>query len=155
MSELVLLSPVSPAVPARVVAVAERLEARRLEIRSTFSEGGGITRRSVSDVVEPSLRSSSFIPGSHATLSPKEIDYVSVELGTAVSIQAGRAMTNNGALLAVLAAASSSDIDWLILLVPDRYKGSATYDSVLSQLRDLEVASGIRLDLQGVLAVGY
>lgn len=64
-------------------------------------------------------------------------------------------MTNNGALLAVLAAASSSDIDWLILLVPDRYKGSATYDSVLSQLRDLEVASGIRLDLQGVLAVGY
>lgn len=150
-----MFSPVPPKVPESVVAVARALESRRPSIRLTFSETGGIKRQDVSRVVELTLREAGFVPGSHALLSSKEIDYVSPDLWAAVSIQAGRAMTNNGALLAVLAAASSPDTDWLVLLVPERYKSSATHDSVLNQLKELEVAPGIRLDLQGAVLVAY
>ncbi len=150
-----MFSPVPPTVPECVVAVARALESRRHSMHLTFTETGGINRQEVSRVVEPTLREAGFVPGSHALLSSKEIDYVSPDLLAAVSIQAGRAMSNNGALLAVLAAASSPDTDWLVLLVPERYKASATYDSVVSQLKELEVAPGIRLDLQGALLVAY
>jgi len=73
----------------------------------------------------------------------------------ALSIQAGRAATNNGGLLATLAAASCEDVDWLVLLVPERYKNSATGAAVEKHLRDLAVAHGVRLDLQAVVLVQY
>lgn len=155
MTELLAFSPVPPTVPARVASIATELELRRRAVRETFSPEGGINRQAVGGVLDSTLRAAGFMAGSPATLSPKELDYTSVDLWTAVSIQAGRAMTNNGALLAVLAAASCPDVDWLILLVPERYKNSATYDAVLRQMKDLEVAAGIRLDLQGVLLVEY
>lgn len=155
MTELLTFRPETPALPAAVARIAADLELRRRAVRNTFSLDGGINRQAVGVVLDETLRAAGFLPGSPATLSPKELDYTSLELWSAVSIQAGRAMTNNGALLAVLAGASCPDVDWLILLVPERYKNSATHDAVLRQMKELEGASGIRLDLQGVLLVEY
>ncbi len=84
-----------------------------------------------------------------------ELDFVLPGLRSAVGVQAGRAWTNNGALLAVLAAASAEGIDWLLLLVPTTYKGGPQRQHVLTQLRELAVARGVHLDLRGVGVLGY
>ncbi len=92
--------------------------------------------------------------GAHAQYPP-ELDFVLPGLRSAVGVQAARAWTNNGALLAVLAAASAEGIDWLLLLVPTTYKGGPQHQHVLTQLRELSVARGVHLDLRGVGVLGY
>lgn len=155
MSELISFSATSPVVPGSLVAVVDALETRRGSIRATFTADGGINRRDVAREIDPLLRTQGFRAGSDATLSPREIDYMASSLLAALSIQAGRAATNNGGLLATLAAASCEDVDWLVLLVPERYKNSATGAAVEKHLRDLAVAHGVRLDLQAVVLVQY
>lgn len=155
MSELISFSPTSPVVPGSLVTLVNALEVRRSAIRATFTADGGINRRDVAQEIDPLLRAEGFRAGSDATLSPRELDYMADSQLAALSIQAGRAATNNGGLLATLAAASCEDVDWLVLLVPERYKNSATGDAVEKQLRDLAVAHGVRLDLQAVVLVRY
>lgn len=155
MSSLISFSPTAAAVPAEIEDVVARIEAVRAHVRATFTDGGGINRSAVVSVLEPIVREAGFRSGSEATLSPREIDFSAPSLLAALSVQAGRAATNNGGLLATLAAASCEDIDWLVLLVPEQYKASAAGVAVQRQLRDLAVAHGVRLELQGVLLVQY
>ena len=72
-----------------------------------------------------------------------------------ISVHGGRAFTNNEALVAVLAAADHADIDWLIEVMPDRYKGGPTFDKVRGQLEQLQSARGIDLHLIGVTIIGF
>jgi len=73
----------------------------------------------------------------------------------AISVQTGRARTNNGALVAVLAAASAPDVDWLIALAPTRYKETPTAQPVRQNLRSLATAAGVDLELKGALVLDY
>lgn len=59
------------------------------------------------------------------------------------------------ALLAVLAAASTEGVDWLLLLVPTVYKGGPQHSHVRKQLRELVAARGVHLDLQGIGLLAY
>ena len=115
---------------------------------------GGIRRAEVCAVVEHGLRSGGFSASAGVALAAKELDFIHTS-GVAVSIQAGRAAANHGAMFAVLAAAASPPVDWLVLAVPTAYKGTTVIDPVLRELDDLRSSPGIRLDLQGVLVVGY
>jgi len=155
MSTLIHVSPTTPAVPEGIGDAVAVIESAEAQVRATLTETGGIHRSTVASVLEPSLRRSGFRVGSDATFGSTEIDFSAPSLLAALSIQAGRAATNNGGLLATLAAASCEDVDWLVLLVPERYKNSATGDAVEKQLRNLAVAHGVRLDLQAVLLVRY
>lgn len=155
MSTLISFSPMTSAVPHAIGEVVAAIETARARIRTTFTADGGINRSAVAAVVEPLLRDAGFRRGSEATLTPKELDYSAPSLLAVLSVQAGRAATNNGGLLATLAAASCEDVDWLVLLVPEQYKSSSAGNAVERQLRDLAVAHGVRLDLMGVLLVRY
>jgi hypothetical protein len=84
-----------------------------------------------------------------------ELDFVLPAERLAVSVQAGRAWTNNGALLAVLAAAAESGVEWLLALVPFTYKTGAQFPPVVDQLRALAGSSGVDLDLRGIAVVAY
>lgn len=141
--------------PPAVRDVVDAIVDLQPDLGATLTPSGGITRALLDAVIHKSVRSLGFMRGSDATIAAKELDYTNPARWTAISIQAGRAMTNNGALLAVLAAASARDIDWLVLLVPDRYKGGATYAPVVRQMLELETSPGIRMELEGVVVIPY
>lgn len=46
-------------------------------------------------------------------------------------------------------------VHWLALVLPERYKNGPTYANVLKQIRGLQGADGIRLDLVGVTIIGF
>jgi hypothetical protein len=140
--------------PAHVTDVVGFLESRRVAMGSCRDARGGIQRKLVTAVVEHGLRSAGFAVGSDATLAAKELDFTH-SVGTAVSVQAGRASANHGALFGVLAAAAAPSVDWLVLAVPTTYKGVNVLDPVVRELDDLRSSPGIRLDLQGVVIVDY
>ena len=73
----------------------------------------------------------------------------------AVSVQAGRAWTNNGALCAVLAGAADGDSAWLVLLVPDHYKGGVQRVNISAQVAALLSSPGVHLEIEAVAVVGY
>lgn len=70
-------------------------------------------------------------------------------------VEAGRAHTNNDALLAVLGAAVNADVDVLVLVVPAVYKGSVTVDRVAERVHWLLHSPGIDLALTGVALTAY
>jgi hypothetical protein len=89
-----------------------------------------------------------------ASLGRGQLDFYVPDERIAVTVQAGRAWTNNEALLAVLAAAGQPAVDWLVLPVPMIYKGSAQYPQIVQQLQALATADGVGLDLKGLVVLG-
>jgi len=73
----------------------------------------------------------------------------------AVSVQTGRAKTNNEGLLAVLAGADDPTVSWLVLVVADKYKGAATASPVTRDVEAMASAVGIELDLEGVVVLTF
>ncbi len=73
----------------------------------------------------------------------------------AMRVEAGRAHTNNDALLATLEAARDPRVDVLLLVVPVRYKSGAVVDPVKARLRTVLNSPGIDLALTGVALTAY
>lgn len=155
MSAIIQFSPAIAMVPETVLDVISGVEVLRPAIRDTFTSTGGISRPAVAAIVHPVLVGASFLPQSPADFLPEEIHYSATALSTVVSIQTGRASTNNGGLVATLSAASCAGVDWLLLLAPENYKGSTAADRVASHLDELAAAGGIHIDLVGVALVAY
>jgi hypothetical protein len=114
---------------------------------------GGIHRRDLMAAAEAEFPTSG--GWAHLPTAFGELDLVNRPAGVAVSFQAGRAMTNNGALLATLDAAEAAGVRWLILAVPRQYKGTTTGARIVAQLETLARSPGIVLDLDGVGVVEY
>lgn len=121
-------------------------------LRGTETSNGGLKRELLKDVLVGRVPGLQFAPPGFAS---REIDLLVPERALAVSLQAGRAWTNNGALLAVLAAADAKDVRSLILFVPEHYKSGVQHAYVREQLQHLAAATGITLDLDGVLLLGF
>ncbi len=90
-----------------------------------------------------------------ARFAPGELDFFLEAARAAVSVQAGWALNNNGALMGMLAAASAPDVEWVVLVVPSLYKTSPAYPKLVAQAKGLFRAEGIRLDLRGAALVPY
>jgi hypothetical protein len=114
-----------------------------------------MTVAAICDVLQPVTDRLGFTTGAPSTFVPAAIHAVSLDRRVALGVHGGRALTNNGAFVSVLAAAAHPDVDWLVIVLPQRYKGSATLTGVLTQLGELRQASGIRLDLVGVTLIGF
>lgn len=95
----------------------------------------------------------STVPGTG--FSAFELDAKLPQLGLAASVQAGRAWSNNGGLVAVLAAAADPETQWLALIVPERYMGGAQRINIVDQVEQLARSPGIKLELDGVMVVSY
>ena len=70
-------------------------------------------------------------------------------------MQAGRAWTNNGALLALLGAAADTAVEWLAVIVPFVDKTGTQYTKVVGQLTHLVAVHGVDLDLCGVALIAH
>jgi hypothetical protein len=135
--------------------LAEVLENLAPRMRLTQGETGGLTRARLVKAVGPALVRFDLTDKEVDSFNSREIDLWSAASGLAISLQTGRAHTNNGALVAVLAAAAHRSVDWLVLGVPEAYKGGAQAAPVSLQIGELLRTRGIALDLDGVALVAY
>lgn len=133
----------------------EAISALKPQLSAVAESDGGIRRDAIKHVLGLALHELGFSSGSLATFAAGELDYAHAGRRTVISVQGRRAKTNNGALVGVLAAASAPSVDWVILLVPDRYKGTRTFQPIAEQLDALAAADGILLNLRGCVLVGY
>lgn len=112
-------------------------------------ERGGIRRELVVNVLE----------GRWATAGVTAVPSSAVDGigrdGVAVRVEAGRAHTNNEGVVAVLEAAIDPRVSYLVLIVPEEYKGSVTAARVVERVERLFTSPGVMLDLQGVAVVAY
>jgi hypothetical protein len=153
--EFVPLSAAATAVPDTVRAVVDAIAQVSPRLAAQVTSQGSITSEPLREILKPVLSRFGITPGHHAGFASKELHFSATDLRTGVSLQAGRAFVNNAALVSVLASASSPDIDWVIVVVPEIYKSSKVYLKVLDQLHELQGAHGIHLDLQGAVLVSY
>lgn len=130
------------------------LDGNAARFRATQTPEGGLKRADLSRVLRSLLDLAVSGPGKD-TFSRTELDLVVPELRIGLAVQAGRAWTNNGALLSVLAAASDTAVEWLLIMTPFTYKNSAAFPNVELQVRALAEAEGVDLDLHGVGLVAY
>lgn len=144
-----------PSLPQHVAELASEVEARAPALRATEDLKGGLRRDDLLTALAPAVRGSGLAVHRRSSFAASEIDLVNTRDGVAVSVQAGRARSNNGALLAVLGAAAMDDVSWLIVLVPERYKGSVAAQPVIADFERLALARGIRLALEAVVSVVY
>lgn len=137
------------------IELADAIEKDASRLRTTQSDTGGLNRARLRKAILPSLVACDLTDKDVDSFTGREIDLWSAASGLAVSLQTGRAYTNNGALLAVLAAAAHRPIDWVVITVPEAYKGGAQANPVCIQLGGLVKARGIALDLDGIAVISY
>ncbi len=138
--------------PAALRQVETTVAAAVPALRATEGPSGGLSRAALAAVLGGRVLGPTAPP---ATFAAKELDILLLDRRAALSVQAGRAYNNNGALVAVLGAAACASVDWLFLLVPEHYKTSQTRPQVEQQLVDLAQAEGVSLALHSVAVFGY
>jgi hypothetical protein len=151
----VLLSPAASGPSAALQAVIDSVILETGALAKTVTPDGGVKVIKLRDVLRGVAMRHGLVHPTGDTFAAGELAWENRELALAVAIQAGRAATNNGGLVSVLAAAARPDVDWLILVLPERYKRGPTYGDVLKQVSALSGADGIDLDLVGVTLIGF
>lgn len=115
---------------------------------------GGLRKRDLLDALDPAQLGEPLTRPDPRAFGANVIDLVS-RSGMAISMQTGRAKTNNEGLVAVLAAAAMPAATFAALILPERYKGSSTAPPVERDVRALAGTTGISLALHGVLILTY
>jgi hypothetical protein len=156
MAEWIMFSPeLAHAPPTAMADIVGGLTVGLGTFANTATDAGGLRRDRLREVAAEILGLSAAPAPLSGGLAHGQLDFYVPDGCIAVAVQAGRAWTNNEALLAVLAAASQPAIEWLVLLVPMIYKRSAQYPPIVQQLQALAAADGVDLDLKGVVLLGY
>ena len=120
------------------------------EVAGLRAPKGGISRQ---HVVE---RLGEIVTRAGLTVAPDSyFDGLNREQRLALRVEAGRAHTNNDALLATLEAARDPHVDVLLLVVPVRYMSGAVVDPVKARLKTVLNSPGIDLALTGVALTAY
>lgn len=148
----------SPAVSGPSAAIEEVVDAIAVEsctLAKTVGPAGGVQVGRLREVLDPMAARFGLTTPKGDTFAVGEIAWEDTGRALAIAIQAGRAANNNGALVSVLAAAARKRIDWLILVLPERYKNASSYAHVLKQFEGIQRSAGIDLDLVGVTLVGF
>lgn len=154
---MILFHPqLEPAPPDALTDVVAGLSAQLPALAATATQTGGLRRERLRDVVAAALRGRvDPAAGLGDGFGASQLDYKISGVPVAVTVQTGRAWTNNEALLGVLAAACAPQIEWLVLLAPMKYKKSSQYPHILQQLKALTAAQGVDLDLKGVVLLAF
>lgn len=141
---------------AQVLKTAVGIEQMQPELSRVIWPNGKIVRSEVTDALSRRMIESGFRPsGSRIAFAGKEIDFVNSSTSVGVSIQAGRGWANNGAVMATLGAAADPRVRWLVLIAPQVYKGSRSFESIVIRVQELLASPGVELDLDGIIAIAY
>lgn len=146
-------SSVEPDLPSEVARLAARAEGRMPDLTRTVPSNGGLKRTQLLNALDPGSLGLSFAPPTPRAFSGA-IDLVSPS-GVAISIQTGRAKTNNDGVLAVIAGASQPGVSWVLLVLPEKYKGSTTASPVVRDVQSLADSAGVHLALEGVVILTF
>jgi hypothetical protein len=142
-------------VPPQMKAASDLIANGAGRLRKTQSDKGGLRRDPLRAVLHGIVGDHARPPLAGTTFASDQIDFMLNEAPVGITIHAGRAWMNNEALLAVLGAACAPAVEWLILVVPQSYMGSAQHPHIVQQITALAAAGGVDLDLQGVSIVSF
>ena len=84
-----------------------------------------------------------------------EADGYSEKLKTVIEIEAGRAVTNYQFLKDIFQASMMVSTEYLVLSVREVYRNSNDFDKVKDFLDSIFLTNKIKLDLKGILLIGY
>ena len=84
-----------------------------------------------------------------------EVDGYHKEYQIVLEIEAGRAYTNHQFLKDVFEASVMVNVKYLVIAVRTIYKGHEDYKKITDWLETLFVTNRIKLDLNGILVIGY
>lgn len=82
-------------------------------------------------------------------------DALSLSGETVIEVEAGRAFTNNQFLKDVFQASMMVDVQYLVLAVRNQYRNSEDFNKIHKFLDVMYVTNRIKLDLKGILLIGY
>ena len=84
-----------------------------------------------------------------------DVDAWNRATATVVEVEAGRAVTNNQFLKDIFEASVMEGIDYLVIAVRNLYSRNHDFDTVTTFLETLYTTQRLRLELTGILAIGY
>ena len=84
-----------------------------------------------------------------------EVDGYHRENQIVLEIEAGRAYTNHQFLKDIFEASVMVDVNYLVLAVRTIYNGHEDYKKITDWLDTLFITNRIKLDLKGILVIGY
>ena len=84
-----------------------------------------------------------------------EVDAWKEEAGIVIEVEAGRALDNHQFLKDVFEAAMMTDIKYLVIAVRECYRGRNDYLKIYEWLEPFYSTQRIKLDLKGILLIGY
>lgn len=82
-------------------------------------------------------------------------DAVSSDGKIVIEIEAGRATENNQFLKDIFQACMMFDVEYLVIVVRNVYRGHKDFDIIYSFLETLYISNRLKLPLKGILLVGY
>jgi hypothetical protein len=74
---------------------------------------------------------------------------------TVIEVEAGRAYANHQFLKDIFQASVMTDVDYLVIAVRSLYKGANDFDKISKWLEIIYLTNRIRLELKGILLIGY
>jgi hypothetical protein len=84
-----------------------------------------------------------------------EVDAWNEETKVVIEVEAGRALDNHQFLKDVFEAAMMTHVDYLVIAVRECYRGRNDYLKIYEWLDPFYSTNRIKLDLKGILLVGY
>ncbi len=84
-----------------------------------------------------------------------EADAYNKDSKTVIEVEAGRGVTNNQFLKDIFQASMMSNTDYLILAVRNIYTRNKNFSRASSFLETIYLTNRIKLDLKGILLIGY
>jgi hypothetical protein len=84
-----------------------------------------------------------------------EADAFHKEWKTVIEVEAGRAFLNYQFLKDIFQASMMMDTNYLILAVRNLYKGKNDFSKIKSFIEVIYLTNKIKLDLKGIILVGY
>lgn len=82
-------------------------------------------------------------------------DAVSGDGKIVIEIEAGRATENNQFLKDIFQACMMHDVEYLVIVVRNVYRGHRDFDIIYAFLETLYVSNRLKLPLAGILLIGY
>jgi hypothetical protein len=82
-------------------------------------------------------------------------DAVSEDGRIVIEVEAGRAVDNNQFLKDIFQACMMFEVEYLVIVVRNDYRGSNDFAKVYTFLETLYISNRLRLPLKGILLIGY
>lgn len=82
-------------------------------------------------------------------------DALSIDGKIVIEVEAGRAVDNNQFLKDIFQACMMHEVEYLVLVVRNIYRGNKDFEKVFTFLETLYISNRLKLPLKGILLIGY